>query len=108
LRHPRGTRAALTRRFLAEEASYRSAPSSQARTVAALKCFSRLCVESEYLDRDPAHVLSTPKKREALPDVRDRGELRRMLAVPERPGCGSIVPIGDLWRILRADSLSWR
>jgi site-specific recombinase XerD len=60
------------RRFLADEATRRPAPSSQARTVAALKCFFRFCVESEYLDRDPAHVLRTPKKREALPDVLDR------------------------------------
>lgn len=27
-------------------------------------------MESDYLERDPAHVLRTPKKREALPDVR--------------------------------------
>ena len=60
------------RRFLAEEATHRPAPSSQARTVAALRCFFRFCVESDYLERDPAHVLRTPKKREALPDVLDR------------------------------------
>ncbi len=35
------------RRFLAEEATHRPAPSSQARTVAALRCFFRFCVESE-------------------------------------------------------------
>ena len=57
------------RRFLAQEATHRPAPSSQARTVAALRCFFRFCVESDYLERDPAHVLRTPKKREALPDV---------------------------------------
>jgi hypothetical protein len=44
------------RRFLAEEATHRPAPSSQARTVAALRCFFRFCVESDYLERDPAHV----------------------------------------------------
>jgi integrase/recombinase XerC len=74
------------RRFLADEASHRPAPSSQARTVAALRCFFRFCVESEYLERDPAHVLRTPKKREALPDVLDRPELSRLLDAPSRAG----------------------
>jgi site-specific recombinase XerD len=76
----------LLRRFLADEATRRPAPSSQARTVAALRCFFRFCVESEYLERDPAHVLRTPKKREALTDVLDRGELSRLLGVPGRAG----------------------
>ena len=74
------------RRFLAEEATHRPAPSSQSRTVAALRIFFRFCVESDYLDRDPAHVLRTPKKREALPDVLDRAELARLLEVPGREG----------------------
>ncbi len=77
-------RTADLRRFLAAEAERRPAPSSQARTVAALRCFFRFCVESEHLERDPAHVLRTPKKREALPDVLDRRELGRLLAVPGR------------------------
>ena len=54
------------RRFLTAEAERRPALGSQARTVAALKCFFRFLVENEYLERDPAHVLRTPKKREAL------------------------------------------
>jgi site-specific recombinase XerD len=74
------------RAFLADEQTRRPAPSSQARTVAALRCFFRFCVESEYLDRDPAQVLRTPKKREALPDVLDRRELARLLDAPARPG----------------------
>jgi integrase/recombinase XerC len=74
------------RRFLAAEAEHRPAPSSQVRTVAALRCFFRFCVESEYIDVDPAHVLRTPKKREALPDVLDRSELARLLDVPTREG----------------------
>lgn len=74
------------RRFLADEATRRPAPSSQARTTAALKCFFRFCVESEYLDRDPALVLRTPKKREALPDVLDRHELVRLLNAPDQAG----------------------
>lgn len=74
------------RRFLVSEANTRPAPSSQARTVAALKSFFRFCVESEYLVRDPALPLRTPKKREALPDVLDRQELRRLLAAPTLPG----------------------
>ena len=51
------------RRFLADELLRRPAPASQARTVAALKCFFRFCLENEYLERDPALVLRTPKKR---------------------------------------------
>src|SRR5581483_4434227 len=81
-------RPADLRRFLADESKRRPAPSSQARTVAALKGFFRFLVENEYLDRDPAHVLRTPKKREALPDVLDRRELARLLGVVER---------GDVW-----------
>jgi integrase/recombinase XerC len=72
------------RRFLADETTRRPSPASQARAVAALKCFFRFCVENEYLERDPAAVLRTPKKRETLPDVLDRAELGRLLAVPDR------------------------
>lgn len=77
-------RAPQLRAFLADEATRRPAPSSQARTVAALKCFFRFCVENEYLAHNPALVLRTPKKREALPDVLDLAELRRLLAAVER------------------------
>jgi site-specific recombinase XerD len=72
------------RAFLAAEAERRPALGSQARTVAALKCFFRFCLENEYLERDPALVLRTPKKREALPDVLDRRELARLLEATER------------------------
>jgi site-specific recombinase XerD len=65
-------RPAHLRRFLADEAMRRPAPSSQARTVAALKCFFRFLLENEQIDCDPALVLRTPKKRETLPDVLDR------------------------------------
>lgn len=82
-------RVAHLRRFLAAEAEHRPAPSSQARTVAAVRCFFRFCLENEYLERDPAVVLRTPKKREALPDILDRTELYRLLAVP-----GS----GEVWQ----------
>jgi site-specific recombinase XerD len=71
------------RAFLAEESQRRPALGSQARTVAALKCFFRFLCENEYLERDPAHALRTPKKSEALPDVLDRRELARLLAVVE-------------------------
>jgi len=74
------------RSFLGEEAERRPAASSQARAVAALKCFFRFCVENEYLDRDPAAVLRTPKKREALPDVLDRSETVRLLSMPDCEG----------------------
>jgi integrase/recombinase XerC len=77
-------RPADLRRFLADESNRRPAPSSQARTVAALKGFFRFLVENEQLERDPAHVLRTPKKREALPDVLDRRELARLLHAVER------------------------
>lgn len=86
------------RRFLAKEATHRPAPSSQARTVAALRCFFRFCVQSDYLERDPAHVLSTPKKREALPDVLDRGELSRLLDVPAREGVWTRLHAGKIER----------
>jgi len=72
------------RRFLAEESVRRPAPSSQARAVAALKCFFRFLEENEQIDRDPARVLRTPKKREALPDVLDRRELARLLEAASR------------------------
>jgi site-specific recombinase XerD len=45
------------RRFLAAEATHRPAPSSQARTVAALKGFFRFLVENEAIERDPALVI---------------------------------------------------
>jgi site-specific recombinase XerD len=77
-------RPADLRRFLTAESIRRPSPSSQARTVAALKCFFRFLLENEQLERDPALVLRTPKKREALPDVLDRRELARLLAATER------------------------
>jgi site-specific recombinase XerD len=86
------------RRFLAQEASHRPAPSSQSRTVAALRCFFRFCVESEYIERDPAHVLRTPKKREVLPDVLDRAELSRLLDVPGREGVWKRLHAGKVQR----------
>jgi site-specific recombinase XerD len=72
------------RAFLGAEATHRPAVSSQARTIAALKGFFRFLVDNEVLLRDPASVLRTPKKREALPDVLDKRELARLLAVVER------------------------
>ncbi|MEK6326799.1 MAG: tyrosine-type recombinase/integrase [Actinomycetota bacterium] len=77
-------RAPHLRRFLAAEAEHRPAPASQARTVAALKGFFRFLTENEAVDRNPAAVLRTPKKREALPDVLERRELERLLAAVER------------------------
>lgn len=77
------------RRFLAEESVRRPAPSSQARTVAALKCFFRFLYENEQIDRDPARVLRTPKKRETLPDVLDRRELARLIDATVR---------SDVWK----------
>ena len=72
------------RAFLADEATRRPAVSSQARTLAALKGFFRFLVENELLDRDPAAVLRTPRKSEALPDVLDKSELKRLLAAVDR------------------------
>jgi integrase/recombinase XerD len=72
------------RRFLAAETERRPAAASQARTVAALKGFFRFLVENDSLERDPALVLRTPKKSEALPDVLDRRELARLLQAVER------------------------
>jgi site-specific recombinase XerD len=53
---------------------------------------------SDYLDRDLAHLLGTPKKREALPDVLDRKELARRLDVPAREGVWERVHAGKLER----------
>src|SRR4051794_10550814 len=72
------------RAFLAAEATHRPAVSSQSRTLAALKGFFRFLVENESLVRDPAAVLRTPKKREALPDVLDKRELVRLLRSVDR------------------------
>ena len=72
------------RRFLAAEAEYRPAPSSQARTVAALKGFFRFLVENETIDRNPSLVIRTPKKLEALPDVLDQREFGRLLSAVDR------------------------
>jgi site-specific recombinase XerD len=74
------------RAFLAEEARTRPAAASQSRTVAALKGFFRFLLEEERVDRNPALALRTPKKRESLPDVLTRAELRRLLDAPGRPG----------------------
>jgi integrase/recombinase XerD len=82
-------RPADLRRFLADEATRRPAPSSQARTVAAIKCFFRFLLENEQIERDPGRVLRTPRKREAPPDVLDRRELARLLGVTERDESGS-------------------
>jgi site-specific recombinase XerD len=86
------------RRFLALEATHRPSPSSQARTIAALHSFFRFCVENEHLERDPAHVLRTPKKREVLPDILDRTELFRLLDAPSRKGVWQRVHTGKLER----------
>ena len=91
-------RTADLRRFIAEEATHRPAPSSQGRTVAALRGFFRFCVENDYLERDPAHVLRTPKKREALPDVLDRSELGRLLDVPAQEGVWQRLHAGKIER----------
>jgi len=46
------------------------------------RCFFRFCVESDYLERDPAHVLRTPKEREALRIARPQ----RAFAPVDMPG----------------------
>jgi site-specific recombinase XerD len=84
-----GSRPPHLRRFLAAEAASRPAPSSQARTVAALKGFFRFLVENEAIERNPALVIRTPKKREALPDVLDQRELSRLLNAVDRE---------DIWK----------
>ncbi len=43
-------------------------------------------MENEYLERDPATVLRSPKQREALPDIINRKELGQLLVVPGREG----------------------
>jgi site-specific recombinase XerD len=82
-------RPADLRAFLADEATHRPAVLSQARTIAALKGFFRFLMENEAIERDPAAVLRTPKKSEALPDVLDQRELTRLLRAVDR---------GDVWQ----------
>ena len=60
-------RAPDLRRFLADEATRRPAPSSQARTVAALKGFFRFCVENEYLERDRRRCCARPRSARRCP-----------------------------------------
>jgi site-specific recombinase XerD len=79
-------RVAHLRRFLEAEAETRPAPGSRTRTVVAIRSFFRFCVENEYLIRSPAVALKTPKKREALPDVLNQGELTRLLHMPAAEG----------------------
>ncbi len=86
------------RRFIAEQAEHRPSPSSQAQTIAALRSFFRFCLENEYVERDPAHVLRTPKKREALPDVLDRSERERLLNIPGKEGVWQRVHAGKVER----------
>jgi site-specific recombinase XerD len=47
-----GVRTRDLRAFLAEEATHRPPPSSQAQTVAALRCFFCFCVENDYLESE--------------------------------------------------------
>jgi len=82
------------RRFLAEEATHRPSPSSQARTTAAVRCFFRFCLENEYIEHDPARVLRSPKQPESLPDVINHGERSRLLSMPGREGVWSRVHPG--------------
>lgn len=51
------------RRFLAAEQFLRPAPSSEVRTVAALKCFFRFRLENEYLESDPAWCAGAVKRQ---------------------------------------------
>lgn len=51
-------------------------------------------MESDYLERDPASVLRSPKQREALPDIIDRAELSRLLSMPSHKGVWSRLHAG--------------
>jgi site-specific recombinase XerD len=82
-------RPADLRRFLADEATRRPSPSSQARTVAALKCFFRFLLENEQLERDPAQVLRTPRKREASPTCSTGASSRACSTRPSATTSGS-------------------
>lgn len=86
------------RRFLAKEATHRPSPASQARTTAALRCFFLFCVENEYIERDPASVLPSPKQPETLPDIIDRSELAQLLVIPSREGVWKRVHPGKAQR----------
>ena len=78
-------------------------PSSQARTTAALKLLP-LLVEEEWLARDPALPLRTPKKREALPDVLTMCELGGC----SRQRAGTTSGSGTSTASLSATGYCWR
>ncbi len=56
------------------------------------------CVENEYIERDPASVLRSPKQPETLPDIIDRTELAQLLVIPSREGVWKRVHPGKAQR----------
>jgi site-specific recombinase XerD len=64
-------RRADLRRFFGDEATRRPPTSSQARTVAALKCFFHFLLENEQMSAIRRWCCGRRKKREALLDVLD-------------------------------------
>lgn len=66
----------VLRDFLAEEAERRPAASSQARTVGALKCFFRFCVENEYLAGDRRQVGVAEELRDEARVTKSAGAAR--------------------------------
>ena len=74
-------------------------PPPRARTVAALRCFFRFYVESDYLERDPsARAAHAEEARGAARRVLDRAELSRLLDVPGREGDWQRVHVGKVER----------
>src|SRR5581483_2248897 len=71
------------RRFLAAETERRPAPSSQARTVAALKSFFRSCSRANTSTVIPRSYCGRRRSEKPSRDVLDRKELARLLRATE-------------------------
>jgi site-specific recombinase XerD len=100
-------RAPDLRAFLATEAEHHPARSSQARAVAALTGFFRFCVESEYLERDPALVCARRKSARRCPTCLISVSWGGCWRCPTAARCGSggsragVSAIGCSWRCSR-------
>jgi integrase/recombinase XerD len=75
--------AAVTRdQLLAFARADRRAPSSRARTLAAVRTFFRFLQGEGHLDRDPSDVLQGPRLPRRLPHTLDRASLQPLLEAP--------------------------
>lgn len=69
--------------FLAEKHRQNYAPASVARTVAALKTFFRFLKRENYVEKDLAKFLHTPKLWLRLPEILSQDEVEKLLGQPD-------------------------